>query len=425
MLEVGEDGATPHVDAEPTKHELLAHVGLYYEHPWRPTFALLRRREAEYGDEGFMPVALVRSTPDERLAGPSCRTLWEVIGMINKTVPVDVSCYTLVASPVLAARSLEPWKQRLRPFPVDTLSFWRGQEIEQAVRAAAAAAARAKAAARGRGRGRGARRGGRGGRGVADADALAPGALEDGELEGAVRDDEDFDDDVRDEMLAVAAPEAEGLAADAEAAAIDPFDMPGEEDVVLEDEEDPDARPADPAMAAMADLAHALGLSDADLSDASSIVEELPGGVLKCKIAVDGYEKKGRLYAMHMGDRLEFQAVCPCHLDERCRRKRNAKAGKKSAQGRPLGSLVAWLRGVAAHGSKDEHMKWNPPRDERLAGRDIFQEMDDSADWFALERDKGDGEESEPEECAEVSCFSGGGVCDDKQYAHEREGCDI
>ena len=354
----------------------------------------MQRRKPEFGDEGFIPVELIRNGTDAAVAGPACKTLWETISLININVPVTVSCFTLAASPILATGSLMPCKQRLQPFrAAENLAFWRGEEIEQAIRAADRAAARAARLAADRARGGGP--GGLGDRAPGDLDAAAVALLDD-ETAGAVRDEEDFDDGVRAEMAIAAADVAAGMGSDVDGHVVDPFDLAGEE---AADTDDDDRVPIEGALAAVAGLAEALGV-EIESDGGSSAVSSIEGGVLKCKIPVGGWERDGRLHVTHIGDRLEFYAVCPCHTTEmQCRRTRTARAGKRGAQGRPLGNLVAWIKGGAAFTSKDNHMKWTPARDVRVAGRELLRGKEEGPFFFALERDKREGEESEPEGC--------------------------
>ena len=84
-------GETPPAVPEMVKFEIWCHVGLYYERPWRPTVVLMERRPSEPGDEDTIPLAVLKSGEDSKLTGPVCKTVWELVGMIDLQHAVSVT----------------------------------------------------------------------------------------------------------------------------------------------------------------------------------------------------------------------------------------------------------------------------------------------------------------------------------------------
>lgn len=99
----------------------------------------------------------------------------------------------------------------------------------------------------------------------------------------------------------------------------------------------------------------------------------------------------------------EFYAVCTNTLHGRCIATRTCKAGRRSAQGRPLGFLAAWLLASGEHETKQSHMQACRPTwaERRAARRDLFHpEQRERATLLAAEeRVPAPGEASEPEDC--------------------------
>ena len=76
-------------------------------------------------------------------------------------------------------------------------------------------------------------------------------------------------------------------------------------------------------------------------------------------------------------------------------------AAKKSAgQGRPIGSLIAWLMAANKHAGQHEHVKAKVATQAvRMEARIFFfQECAGARTMESYERPKRDGEESEPED---------------------------
>ena len=97
-----------------------------------------------------------------------------------------------------------------------------------------------------------------------------------------------------------------------------------------------------------------------------------------------------------------FTAHCNTH---ECRRQRSAcEAARFSfsnpGQGRPLGLLGAWLLEQGDHDDRRSHVFKSTvhlSREKRKAGRLMLQQLPGSQAFFAHERAKQDGEESEPD----------------------------
>ena len=372
------------------------HLSLLYLQPWRPTFCLMSRREAEDDDGDSVPLALVHSSIMEaRLSGPVCFTVWEVIEQLNLGQTITLSCFRFVASPRLGGPQLQLFKQRVQPFGCEPITVWGGKEVGAAKRSALVARARA---ARGRGRGgRGRGRRPRAGRGAAVDDA-GDGAAPDGEADmeadpellaledELMADVEDGEDDFEDDIAA-------GF-----------FDIPrgiGGEDM--------GEAVADGASDAEHAMAVAMGISSESAAEGefsgSSVGEKsdesVGDAVVRLKIPVEGTVKCGRIHMTHIGERKEMYAQCPftdTHGWE-CRRTRTCRPGARAATGRPLGGLAAWLKCGKDCASKEEHMKVVPNRASRIAGRASIMDMVHGAAFAAFERDRIEGEASEPEMC--------------------------
>ena len=100
----------------------------------------------------------------------------------------------------------------------------------------------------------------------------------------------------------------------------------------------------------------------------------------------------------------DFIAVCkhPDHPNPGgCRRTRTSTGGRKIAQGRPLGYLVAWLRQQGSFGSSEEHkVLCTPSFAERCEARVALRAMGGIAEELlsherALRPDEGE----EPTDC--------------------------
>ena len=95
-----------------------------------------------------------------------------------------------------------------------------------------------------------------------------------------------------------------------------------------------------------------------------------------------------------------FQATCSNAGHHRCVMTRAAAGGTKASQGRPLGFLCAWLHQGQALASKEEH--WNrgqwPDRAARTHHRSLLKDKATGPMMLSLERPKGTGELSEPED---------------------------
>lgn len=97
-------------------------------------------------------------------------------------------------------------------------------------------------------------------------------------------------------------------------------------------------------------------------------------------------------------------AFCPVHEND-CRRSRTTKAAAQvrarygEGQGRPIGALVAWLRDAENHATREEHVKCcYPTKQQRIDARTWFSKLPDASSFSTHEREKRDGENSEPEE---------------------------
>ena len=98
----------------------------------------------------------------------------------------------------------------------------------------------------------------------------------------------------------------------------------------------------------------------------------------------------------------DFVAYCAVHSDSAakvaCVLTRTARAGKKAAQGRPLGLLAAWIMAADEHDCKPEHCKRCnfPPYDDRCFARTALSAVTGADELFAYERPPREGEDEEP-----------------------------
>ena len=377
-------------------------MSLQYDNPWRPTFIAMGPRPAEPDDAGCVPLTPLRNAHDDKIRGARCLTLWEVMEDLNLSCAMTISCYRLAASADITVGRIEPWKQRVVLVEgIDELAFWTGEEAEEIKRVAEAAAARRieRIARIARARGRGARGRGRGRRGR--------GALADAADDGD--GDADGESDSEDDLMAIAdglvLREADPIDGDLEDDRRDPFAF-GAADIALDDalfSGDEDAA----AGAGADDVAALLGEDSDEFSgdSLSSALEDEPAGRRgpardTVTIPIPGSAKPGKIHMFELGSRKEFFAICPCeHHAPDCRRYRTAHAGRKAAQGRPLGLLAAWLHAGCqpAIADRSDHKAWQPTREQRIAGRALVR-ADPNADlFFAHERPRKEGEDSEPE----------------------------
>ena len=85
-----------------------------------------------------------------------------------------------------------------------------------------------------------------------------------------------------------------------------------------------------------------------------------------------------------------MRAQCPMHDD--CFRRRVLYAGRLG-QGRPIGSLVAWLKDAGSHSNKSSHVKAPlAPLAARIAARTYFATLPDAQTFLAKERNMTDAE---------------------------------
>lgn len=95
-----------------------------------------------------------------------------------------------------------------------------------------------------------------------------------------------------------------------------------------------------------------------------------------------------------------FCAHCPVHGDT-CRRTRVGTPGRRPQQGRPLGSLAAWLQLSGTCSTKAEHQALGVEAlalPVRAAARHMLYTIPDADYFFGLERERREGEGSEPED---------------------------
>lgn len=109
----------------------------------------------------------------------------------------------------------------------------------------------------------------------------------------------------------------------------------------------------------------------------------------------------GLAYIKHKPQVDDVFLVCPYHKG--CSKTRTLHAPSSSApagrrgQGRPLGYLAAWLLQGAGFTSKGDHFASVPSFAERVAARTLLKEEPNWPEFAQLERSRGDGEGSEPE----------------------------
>lgn len=102
-------------------------------------------------------------------------------------------------------------------------------------------------------------------------------------------------------------------------------------------------------------------------------------------------------------DRLaSFNAHCTEHGYVRCRFNKTLLAGRREAQGRPIGQLLQWLRDAPNHTSKESHFAAKRRDDETKtwASRDAAGQWGKTLPTLAgvweLERPRRDGKRDEP-----------------------------
>ena len=88
---------------------------------------------------------------------------------------------------------------------------------------------------------------------------------------------------------------------------------------------------------------------------------------------------------------------CHCGIHgDMCRRQRQTTAGRLGA-GRPIGSLISWLRDANRHPDKRSHVLDVPASHaERKSARDWFKQLPGATAFLAFERPKAATEDEEP-----------------------------
>ena len=105
---------------------------------------------------------------------------------------------------------------------------------------------------------------------------------------------------------------------------------------------------------------------------------------------------------VYYAHRNEFYAECPLRVHghgQLCRRARTSNANhRRPAQGRPLGTLMAWLELSLEYETGDDHKTiFACTLQQRRAAREALKLIPGSQTLLAAERDKFPGEDSEPE----------------------------
>ena len=111
---------------------------------------------------------------------------------------------------------------------------------------------------------------------------------------------------------------------------------------------------------------------------------EVPGGVLR-------YYETTKL----------FTATCANPAHGRCVLSRTSEAGRRKAQGRPLGLLMSWLARGEDAGTKEEHWSkdlcLSPSATTRAEHREVLEGLIGSQDFLERERAQEAGESKEPD----------------------------
>ena len=90
---------------------------------------------------------------------------------------------------------------------------------------------------------------------------------------------------------------------------------------------------------------------------------------------------------------------CECARHPRCIKSRTYRVGRHQGSGRPLGFLSAWCVSSHLFASKQDHMKYRPPFQDRLQARTLLQREWNSEEFLAAERGQlPDEAEPEPRE---------------------------
>ena len=76
-----------------------------------------------------------------------------------------------------------------------------------------------------------------------------------------------------------------------------------------------------------------------------------------------------------------------------CKRHPNCTLSRSCRSARPIGLIVAWLQFGLTDGchTKAIHRSFNPSHQQRIAAREWFRSLPDSAPWFAAEPPRGSG----------------------------------
>ena len=369
------------------------HVALQYQSPWRPTYLLLRRRDHEFGDANCVPLEIVDGSH-----GLGCSptlvfmALWEMLSRLDIDKPLTMRWFKLEASTSYGVAKLRPAHQRAVPI-LEPQEFWKGSEWEASMRRARRQRRRKPAEAKGAV--------GRVGR--ADLVALVDGSLAEAadRLEEEVPDGELDMEGVLPDSGDSGGSGDDGLGSDADSH--NPFGVPfecpplvGEGGPRAEGQyctpSGPESSSSDSGSSSSSDSGSSSSSSDSGSSDCDSSLAERP---LKIEL---GHGLIGTLHYTHIGDRLEFYAICPCKRQHgKCVMTRTLRPGSRPFQGRPLGFLSAWLLHCNRFAEKDSHMKFKPTLVQRVEGRSLVKSLTRGLRFLALERPLRDGEREEPD----------------------------
>lgn len=138
----------------------------------------------------------------------------------------------------------------------------------------------------------------------------------------------------------------------------------------------------------------------ADGGDAMVALERVPPATLPCWVrcevpghgSIVWYRSNGNFVASCSADGHEGISLCK-------KTRTSWASDRRPAQGRPLGHLMAWLvaEGEQRFSGRRAHHSFVPSLAQRVAGREALKALPDSALLFVAEREKRDGEDSEPE----------------------------
>lgn len=389
------------------------HIAMQYFRPWQSTLLALELVDPTGGIAEAVTLRVSPQVEDSSLDEHwPFATLWSVLAGCDLRRAWSVTLHQIVAAPRHLDRPFRPGVVQVQRLEVERACLWRGATAERPARRRQPQEQRPprprRRAAGGDGGGEGAEQG-----------RLVDGGPSSGEDSGSdstsnespADGSDSCDDDAAGGELAemLQGVLAEELAEDAVAAAEaeGPRDASGGSGSEYAEEDYQSVASSD-----LASVSSSLGSvgSRPPSSDSEDAIPPPPPAhaVPRERVQRHGLALFGNGHLLQEGairynsGNHELYAMCTVEAHGRCILTRTCRSGRRVWQGRPLGFLAAWIAAGPRFPNKSTHLRHVPAFSERRsARRGLADDRQDSATlaaYLRYERDRHEGEESEPEE---------------------------